>query len=72
VFVDTPGIFRPRRRLDRAMVTVALGQGRRKPMRSVADRGRRRFRRNPKWAGARDSLAILDGLKEARAASGRS
>ena len=25
VFVDTPGIFRPRRRLDRAMVTAAWG-----------------------------------------------
>src|SRR5690606_10056301 len=25
VFVDTPGIFRPRRRLDRAMVTTAWG-----------------------------------------------
>src|SRR5690606_23982322 len=25
VFVDTPGIFRPRRRLDRAMVTSAWG-----------------------------------------------
>lgn len=25
IFVDTPGIFRPRRRLDRAMVTTAWG-----------------------------------------------
>lgn len=25
IFVDTPGIFRPRRRLDRAMVSTALG-----------------------------------------------
>ncbi|MGO4835671.1 GTPase, partial [Rhizobiaceae sp. 2RAB30] len=25
VFVDTPGIFRPRRRLDKAMVTTAWG-----------------------------------------------
>src|ERR687897_142564 len=25
VFVDTPGIFKPRRRLDRAMVTTAWG-----------------------------------------------
>ena len=25
VFVDTPGIFAPKRRLDRAMVTAALG-----------------------------------------------
>ena len=25
VFVDTPGLFRPRRRLDRAMVTAAWG-----------------------------------------------
>jgi len=28
VFVDTPGIFRPRRRLDRAMVTTAWGGAR--------------------------------------------
>jgi GTP-binding protein Era len=25
VFVDTPGLFRPRRRLDRAMVAAAWG-----------------------------------------------
>src|SRR5690606_14014392 len=28
VFVDTPGIFKPRRRLDRAMVTTAWGGAR--------------------------------------------
>ena len=28
VFVDTPGIFRPRRRLDQAMVTTAWGEAR--------------------------------------------
>lgn len=27
VFVDTPGLFRPRRRLDRAMVAAAWGRG---------------------------------------------
>ena len=30
VFVDTPGLFKPRRRLDRAMVAAAWG-GRRTP-----------------------------------------
>ncbi len=30
VFVDTPGIFAPKRRLDRAMVTLRLGRRRRR------------------------------------------
>jgi hypothetical protein len=38
VFVDTPGIFRPRRRLDRAMVTQRLGR-RGRSRRGALDRG---------------------------------
>ena len=39
VFVDTPGLFRPRRRLDRAMVKRRLGRRRRRRRRRPADRG---------------------------------
>ncbi len=35
VFIDTPGIFRPRRRLDRAMVTTAWGGARDADMAAV-------------------------------------
>ncbi|MCT7375983.1 GTPase Era [Chelativorans salis] len=58
VFVDTPGIFRPRRRLDRAMVTTAWGGARDADIIAViidAERGIRG-----------DSEAILDNLANVR------
>ena len=63
VFVDTPGIFRPRRRLDRAMVDVRLG-GRRGSRCGAADRGCRRSAADAKARRARDTAAILEGLKD--------
>ncbi len=39
VFVDTPGLFRPRRRLDRAMVAAAWGERGGRRRRGAADRG---------------------------------
>jgi GTP-binding protein Era len=56
VFLDTPGIFRPRRALDRAMVTTAWGGARDADMVLVlidAERGL-----------GEDSGAILDNLKD--------
>jgi hypothetical protein len=55
VFVDTPGIFAPKRRLDRAMVTTAWG-GAPTPTRLRADRCRARHRRRGLGA-AGDKLA---------------
>lgn len=58
VFIDTPGIFRPRRRLDRAMVTSAWGGARDADIIAViidAERGIRG-----------DAEAILDGLANVR------
>ena len=58
VFVDTPGIFRPRRRLDEAMVTTAWGGARDADMVLVlidAERGIRG-----------DAEAILDRLADMR------
>ncbi|MFC6489404.1 GTPase Era [Nitratireductor sp. GCM10026969] len=58
VFVDTPGIFRPRRRLDRAMVTTAWGGARDADIIAViidAERGIKG-----------DSEAILEGLAGVR------
>jgi GTP-binding protein Era len=59
IFVDTPGIFTPRRRLDRAMVTTAWGGAHDADIAAVL-------------IDARDGLseeaeAILSGLKEVRA-----
>jgi GTP-binding protein Era len=39
VFVDTPGLFRPRRRLDRAMVAAAWGGAADADVVCAADRG---------------------------------
>jgi GTP-binding protein Era len=39
VFVDTPGLFRPRRRLDRAMVAAAWGGAADADVVVLADRG---------------------------------
>lgn len=58
VFVDTPGIFRPRRRLDRAMVTTAWGGAKDADLVLVlvdAERGLKG-----------DAAAILDGLETVR------
>ena len=61
IFVDTPGIFAPKRRLDRAMVTLRLGRGGRRrrglPPRRRAQRAstRRTRRSSDKLAGARAS-----------------
>jgi len=58
VFVDTPGIFRPRRRLDQAMVTTAWGGAKDADVIMLlidAERGIRG-----------DAEAILDGLKDVR------
>lgn len=58
VFVDTPGIFKPRRRLDRAMVTTAWGGARDADLVLVlidAERGLKG-----------DAAAILDNLDNVR------
>jgi GTP-binding protein Era len=59
IFVDTPGIFAPRRRLDRAMITTAWSGAHDADVVAVL-------------IDARDGLseeaeAILDGLKDVRA-----
>jgi GTP-binding protein Era len=65
VFVDTPGIFRPRRRLDRAMVTSAwTGAEEADAVLLIVDAAD--FHASPNGPGARDTLAILDGLKQSK------
>ena len=65
VFVDTPGIFRPRRRLDRAMVGAAwAGAEDADAILLVVDAAD--LAANPNSPGARDTAAILEGLKEAK------
>ena len=65
VFVDTPGIFRPRRRLDRAMVTSAwAGAEEADAVLLIVDAAD--FNANPNGPGARDTLAILEGLKASK------
>ena len=62
VFVDTPGIFRPRRRLDRAMVGAAwAGAEGADAILQVVDAADLTL--NAKSPGARDTDAILAGLK---------
>ena len=66
VFVDTPGIFRPRRRLDRAMVTSAwAGAEEADAVLLIVDAAD--YAENPNSPGARDTQAILEGLKSSRA-----
>ncbi len=66
IFVDTPGIFRPRRRLDRAMVGAAwAGAEDADAILLVVDAAD--LAANPNSPGARDTDAILAGLKEGRA-----
>ena len=58
IFVDTPGIFRPRRRLDRAMVTTAWG--------GAHDADLVGFLLDAKRGLDDDSDAIVSRLKEVR------
>ncbi len=63
IFVDTPGIFAPKRRLDRAMVKAAWGGA------SDADAivvvvDAEEVSENPKGFGAHDTDRIVEGLKE--------
>jgi GTP-binding protein Era len=63
VFVDTPGIFRPRRRLDRAMVNSAwAGAEEADALLLIVDAAD--LAGNAQGPGARDTMAILEGLKE--------
>ena len=60
VFVDTPGIFRPRRRLDRAMVTSAwAGAEEADAILLIVDAADM----DGKSPASRDTAAILEGLK---------
>ena len=64
VFVDTPGIFKPRRRLDRAMVKSAwAGAGDADAILVVGDAPA--LANDPDGLSARDTRAIVDGLKSA-------
>jgi GTP-binding protein Era len=66
VFVDTPGIFRPRRRLDRAMVTSAwAGAEDADALLLIVDAADLVADQNS--PGARDTRAILEGLKDGKA-----
>jgi len=61
IFVDTPGIFRPRRRLDRAMVTSAWsGAEEADAVLLIVDAADL----DEKSPAARDTAAILEGLKD--------
>jgi GTP-binding protein Era len=63
VFVDTPGIFRPRRKLDRAMVISAwAGAQEADAVLLIVDAAD--MVANSDSPGARDTFAILEGLKE--------
>jgi GTP-binding protein Era len=63
VFVDTPGIFRPRRRLDRAMVNSAwAGAEEADALLLVVDAAD--LTGNANSPAARDTMAILEGLKQ--------
>lgn len=67
VFVDTPGIFRPRRRLDRAMVSSAwAGAEEADAILLIVDAAD--LVADSTSLGARDTGAILEGLKNGRAA----
>jgi GTP-binding protein Era len=66
VFVDTPGIFRPRRRLDRAMVTSAwAGAEDADAVLLIVDAADLAADENS--LGARDTRGILAGLKDSKA-----
>jgi GTP-binding protein Era len=62
VFVDTPGIFKPRRRLDRAMVNAAwAGAGDADAVILLVDAAELTI--NPKGRAADDTHAIIEALK---------
>jgi GTP-binding protein Era len=63
VFVDTPGIFRPRRRLDRAMVTSAWA-GAKDADATVLIVDAADLVAQPEGLAARDTHAIIEKLKE--------
>ena len=60
VFMDTPGIFKPRRRLDRAMVTTAWGGAKDADVIMLLIDSERGLKG--------DAETILEGLKEVAAA----
>ena len=63
VFVDTPGIFKPRRRLDRAMVNAAwAGAGEADAILLLADAPA--LAANPEGLAAQDTQSIIQGLKQ--------
>ena len=63
IFVDTPGIFRPRRRLDRAMVSSAWsGAEEADAVLLIVDAAD--LTANASSPGARDTMAILEGLRD--------
>src|SRR5882757_8201380 len=63
VFVDTPGIFKPRRRLDRAMVNAAwAGAGDADAVVLLVDAAE--LSANPAGHAANDTHAIMEGLKK--------
>lgn len=65
VFVDTPGIFRPRRRLDRAMVTSAwAGAEDADAVLLIVDAAD--LAADAASLGARDTRGILEGLKDGK------
>lgn len=62
VFIDTPGIFKPRRRLDRAMVDSAwAGAGEADCIVLLADA--EELATNPKGLAASDTHAIIEALR---------
>jgi GTP-binding protein Era len=62
VFVDTPGIFRPRRRLDRAMVNAAwAGAGEADAILLIVDAAA--VAGQPESFASRDTESIVEGLK---------
>jgi GTPase len=63
VFVDTPGIFKPKRRLDRAMVTSAWA-GAKDADATVLIVDAPELVANPDGLAARDTHAIIEKLKE--------
>jgi GTP-binding protein Era len=66
VFVDTPGIFKPKRRLDRAMVTSAwAGANDADAIVLIVDAPE--LVANPDGLAARDTYAIIEKLKENKA-----
>jgi GTP-binding protein Era len=65
VFVDTPGIFKPRRKLDRAMVNAAwAGAGDADAILLIVDAAE--LTAQPDGLAARDTRAIIEGLKTSK------